>query len=430
MKTLKFFATIFATCLLTGCSMPDIGSEIGKVLTEISNLGKTLERIVDGFNNELDKSTEEFSHRIDDAIYDITTESKDWREALEALQKDIPEQIQSTIKVELDNLIKSSIAATGAEFRCNTDFIKGNIKFSLENLKKRILKEKATPVPPYFCQVVPESLDYDLVIENRTKTLKIFSFNFHDINDFKVFLRDKNNKKQEVSEFLSKSTAYCLVLNMSENGVNINQDSQSITLEDDDGKVLYEVAITQTRQQVCATKVIKFIPESHHFIPKHSKGDRDFSKRGPKVTTLVTLGISNKKTIEMSILMVAEEVINCNKLPKGEQQKCNRNKTLAYDSMKKTIFIAEDGWEIVKIKNIVNRKGGWFLGGGYSSAHTYTDTDFAPDNFIVGSGEPVRKFTYIGDSKGNDSGINTSVTVNFRQLHIELKQVGDCINAS
>ena len=61
---------------------------------------------------------------LDDAIFKLDNANADWQKILEDTRDQLTDSAQSTIRNEVSNTLTRAVAATGVEFRCDTDFIR------------------------------------------------------------------------------------------------------------------------------------------------------------------------------------------------------------------------------------------------------------------------------------------------------------------
>ena len=64
-----------------------------------------------------------------------------------------------------------------------------------------------------------------------------------------------------------------------------------------------------------------------------------------------------------------------------------------------------------------------------TTTHRYRDSDHNIDTFNMGSGGPVQRFDFVGDTGGDEAGTETKVDVTFNRLTAELVETGDCISS-
>ena len=142
---------------------------------------------------------------------------------------------------------------------------------------------------------------------------------------------------------------------------------------------------------VTIKKNVVFRPSTLTFIPPHIKGDRDFHGNGPKVDCTVRL-IKSKYEITARIYMHARDT--------------KSDWTAARGSKVYLIYKAPAGWKILRHLSPT------------MDSIKYTDSNHAKDEFNRGNYGLVNKFTFIGDTYGNESGTKTRVTVIFNNVKI------------
>jgi hypothetical protein len=139
------------------------------------------------------------------------------------------------------------------------------------------------------------------------------------------------------------------------------------------------------------------IPEGKDFtfIPQHTRGDRDFDGNGPNVNASAMLRVdSSGKTLVLTLTMKAEET--------------KSNYTTAEGTQDYEIYRTEPGFKISKIFTDTD------------SSHFYTDTNHNPDIFDLGQSDLVKTFTFVGDTKGNEAGDETRMTVLLNKMLLEV----------
>jgi len=121
------------------------------------------------------------------------------------------------------------------------------------------------------------------------------------------------------------------------------------------------------------------------YIPPHTGGDRDFHGNGPRVTVRANLYLKRVNNIDqlwLSVYMQARETKSDWTEARGTRQ---------YWLLQTSSFC--------------------LVGSDNYSSFSYTDTDHSDDSFFFGNGELVRKLIITGDTKGNEAGSRTGVTV-------------------
>ena len=332
---------------------------------------------------------------IDNAIADLSFESANWRDIMQKAIADLPSDIQSTIRTEMSDLLNRAVAATGAEIRCNTDFLRNRLAQGLQNIKANLLNQEPPQLEPQLCNIIPLAVDMGLSPDRRNK-IEFYGYDFDKANI--VALLENDNGTVDVSNSLDRPTHYHMTLNLGGTGVNLNPRSQRLILRWND-RVISTIGIIQASPDICATRTVNVLPNPVSYTPPHTRGDRDFDGNGPDVTSRVRL-INKRNSVDAEIFLEAKET-------KSDWTTASGTRTV-------TLFTPDSGWEI---ENIV---------GPTESSYAYRDNDHSLDRF-PGTG-PVRTYTFMGDGPGDDAGVHTRVEVTFNRIRLELKEIGDCIS--
>lgn len=343
---------------------------------------------------------------LDDALAALNNASADWQRILEQLKEDLPKEVQSTIRVEVANLISRSIAQGGVEFRCNVDFIRVRVRQALERIKIKFVGGNPSPVEPGICQVVPIAVERVLV-PDRIKQVEFYGYDFDQASDLKVTLEGTNGR-QDVTSKLNRPTHYAMTLSFGATGVQLDANSLRFTLEWG-GRNISTIAIIQPTTPVCRTRTERIQPNPVTYMPPHvAGGDKEFNGHGPTIISRTSLLVGSG-SIRTQVYMLAYE-------SNGNNQYM-QDYTKAEGSQIFPMYTAPSGWRILRVSP------------NSSIGHTYRDTNHTTDSFNMGDGI-VRRLDYVGDIDGLDSGTNTKVDVTFNRLTIDLVETGDCVPAS
>lgn len=177
-----------------------------------------------------------------DAIEQLGSESSNWRQVLEETRDKLTGEAQSTIRNEVNVVLSRAIAASGAEVMCVADFIRDRAKQDLMRILDRLQGRVATPALPVVCQVVPQSVDAELV-PNRLRLLEYYGYDF-DRSPITAYL-ETTTGRVNVSRYLDFPTHYHMTLNLGAQGVAIGPTSRRFVFVWD-GKDQASVAITQS----------------------------------------------------------------------------------------------------------------------------------------------------------------------------------------
>ncbi|HEY9675367.1 MAG TPA: DUF3421 domain-containing protein [Waterburya sp.] len=181
---------------------------------------------------------------LDKGIDTLGKESKNWQQVLETTRSEITkdlensrvkitEDVRSTIRNELTDLINHGVATTGTEFRCDADFVGQRMRHALIIQRNELAKQvgislrEAEPRQPKVCLVEPETIDVSR-IHNGLNKLEISGYDF-DILDVKVLLKNDNGEV-DVSKSLAKLSSYQVILNLGSGGVQLSPNSRMLTV--------------------------------------------------------------------------------------------------------------------------------------------------------------------------------------------------------
>lgn len=347
----------------------------------------------------LTAAVEDAVSALDRGIDALERNSASWQSVLQDLESELVSDLQSTIRNEVSDLLNRSVAAAGAEFRCNTDFIGTRVRQALIRIRARLLKQTVPPAEPALCQVVPPAIDMALDPSRRNK-LEFFGYDFDTI-PITVTLHNQSGTV-DVSNYLDRLTHYHMTLNLGANGVPLTSTSNRITLEWQ-GKQISSIAIIQPTTPVCRERTEVYARDTYlSFTPPHTRGDREYKGHGPRVWATAQWA-HDEARVSVRLWMKAEET--------------ESDWTTAEGDRVETYYTAPPGWRIESV-----------LGSLDSSAY-YIDTDHSEDRIGGGPSGPVREFVFRGDRAGDEAGTYTGVDVYFNPLTVELVEVANCVSA-
>lgn len=339
---------------------------------------------------------------LDDAIATISQESSSWQATLQNLETKLVGDAQSTVKTEVQQLANRTIAATGVELRCNADFLGTRVIQGLQRIKAELLQRSIPERIPVFCQVIPSEIRMTLAADRRDK-IDITGYDFDNQPNLRLYLH-ANGRKTDVTSYINRLTHYQMILNLGNNGLVLDNQSNKITLEYNNQE-LSSIPVIQPQLPNCIREDYTFSPATITFVPPHTSGDTDFFGHGPRVDCNVSVFIDGN-TVKASVYMKAQETGGF-----------GADNSKAEGSAIFTIFTAPSNR---KIERIVSDS---------SSSQSYTDGNLDDDYFNQGSGELVKRFVFTGDTSwGGEAGTKTKVILDFNRLTIHWKEVGNCQN--
>jgi hypothetical protein len=337
---------------------------------------------------------------IDDAVDALNNAQADWQQVLTDLQQKLTDDAQATIRNEVAVLASRSISQAGVELRCDADFMRARIIRALQGIRAELLGGSVPASEPALCQVVPIAVDRAAVPQNVTQ-LEFYGYDFDHADGLTVSLERSAGGPVDVTAHLARPTHYAMTLRFGAGGVQLDDKSSRFRL-DWSGRAISTVDVIQPQTPVCESRTVHVTPGSVTFEPgKKGNGDDDFYGHGPRVRATVNLRVE-PKAIGADVYMRAIET--------------ESDWTLAEGSKVFELYHPDPGWRIDA------------LDGSTSATHSYTDNDQANDSYDMGSGGPVKRFVYVGDTDEDEAGRGTQVTVTFNQLTLVLVQDTDCVS--
>ena len=138
-------------------------------------------------------------------------------------------------------------------------------------------------------------------------------------------------------------------------------------------------------------------------MPPKTRGDREFDGNGPNVwcTTSMTRITSNTQ-LRISIYMKAEET--------------KSDWTTAEGKFNSPVYTAPSGKDVKQILTVPTIDNFF-----------YTDDDLGADTFFRGSTGLVNQYVFVGDTGGDDAGVDTKVDVTFNLVQFLIGPVGSML---
>lgn len=325
----------------------------------------------------------EIEDALNDAIYALSVNSAEWQNVMNQLigQLDgMDDAIADIIRNEVQNLLDRGVAVIGTEFRCNYDFIGNRQRDALIRLKNQFFgtNDPVGPLVPYVCETVPSIVDR----MNLPDIVEYFGYDF-DLLCRKLYLEKLDGTRIDITYSLDMLTHYHMTVNLS----LIDFTSQDVRFVlTCDSEVISSIGIKQD-----STAEEKVYPGVITYLPPHTRGDREYAGHGPYVQCEVSLETLNNDTqLQVRIWMKAVET--------------KSDYTTAEGTYYQTIYTAGSGKEIKQILSSTQ------------DSISYLDDDTSPDEFSRGTAGLVNKYIFVGDTSGDDAGIDTRVTVSFNEV--------------
>lgn len=162
------------------------------------------------------KSAGEKAARIisEEVIPDLTNEFAQWRGLADEALEELPEEFRH----QFDLAFSRAIDAAGAEFRCDTDFVRQRLVEDLLSLRASALGQAPPAKTIRICNIWPEAvieLDQDLQPQDKTY-LRFGGYNFDDPN-VRVLLEYKDGDTDDLTSCcLDNPTHYLLTIDLDE----------------------------------------------------------------------------------------------------------------------------------------------------------------------------------------------------------------------
>jgi hypothetical protein len=319
-------------------------------------------------------------------------------------EKNYPEVIKDIINNDVDQLLKTTISTGGVEFRCNTDFLRNRIRAGLGNTVNRLRNlirskknQKLLPlsyIPPTFCNCVPVLVDLNAP---RSKSIKIFGYSFDNADSIHVFILKKDGQRREISDRLTKSSDYILVLGTDTISKVANSDKVEVYFKN---KNIYSFLVVSKSPKICSERDFSFppTPNTYEITAQGCGGDDEFAGA-------VFIECSGTLTLSAD-----QKSVICNLHFKADEKDGD---THACFDKSFNVFTAEEGF---KIKNILTAT---------SFEYKYINNREEADSFN-GSGF-VDHASLRGDHHGGDVGTWTGASLWFNNIRVTLIEDGDCV---
>lgn len=368
-----------------------------------------------GISSQLAQTNVELHNAVDSfdrAIDALVRQSSDWQVVLQSLQENLVNETQSTIRVELNNLMRTGLLATGGEFRCDADFLRIRMERELIRIRNdfvRILNARGQnisllpeiPIEPHICSTVPAAVDFS-VDENRRAILDVYGFDLRSLA-ITAEVVSINGVRRNVTGFLGIISDQQMVLDLTRSGASLDSNSRQIVFSWNGESQSVVPILNPAKRIICTTHTVLVTPGSQTFRPPRIEGDAEFDGHGPCVTFWLKLKLDVEgKKLSAEYGMDAWEC----------HGNWNRQKdyTEAAGSGSVNLYEARQNERIV----------GYDLESSYETK--YRDNEDHTDDLIYGAGsQPVEQLRFVGDTEGDEVDTKTQVEIRFRDIHVEVE---------
>jgi hypothetical protein len=233
-------------------------------------------------NSCITDSIEEAVKALDRLEIDIKNSSGDIKAELENWQKDLPNEVRSLIDDDIQKLSANMIGSIGAETRCNVDFLRNRFIQSVENIKRKLLKEPPIYLKPCFCTIDLPSINPNAEPKSL-ENLKIYGYDFDSPDPSKklmqvVLIGDGNLSKIIDEKFVGRTTNYEMTINITDILPEIasNKYHKIKFFWNGDSKSMAEILIMKWQPQ---NLIKQFLPRNFAWYPPHTGGDCDLDTK-------------------------------------------------------------------------------------------------------------------------------------------------------
>lgn len=379
--------------LQAGCvSMGGLASAIRETNVELRNAVDTFDRSIDA----------------------LARQSSDWQVVLQDLEEALVDDVQSSLRVEVTNLLHTGILAAGGEFRCDAEFLRIRTERELRRIRNSLAQAVNSvgltppipllaeiPVEPFICSATPAAVDLSLDSKRRTM-LDIYGF---DLRSLPITAEVVNlSGRRNVTRALGIVSDLRMVLDLTDTGAALDENSRRIVLSwnQEPQSVIPILSPTPGPSCITRTELVTGSPQS--FIPPHTVGDREYAGHGPciRFSLYVRLDAEGKK-LTANYSMNAYECSDDFNRPRSDY-------TTAYGTGMVELFRVTGPGERILGHNLAS-----------SMSSPYIDDDTRDDIFTFAGTNPVEKLIFVGDTSGDEAGTETGVTIYFREMEVQVE---------
>jgi hypothetical protein len=375
------------------------GCDFGGITAQLAQTNVELHNVVDTFDRAIDA---------------LARQSSDWQVVLQSLEEQIVDDVQSTTRVELQNLMRTGLLGAGGEFRCDADFLRLRMRRELLRIRNDLVRDLNAlgleipllfePAPePHICSAVPAAVNLGLDEERRVM-LDIYGFDLRSM-PITVEVVTVNGNRRNVTGSLGVMSDQQMVLDLTQSGAALTDESHRIVFSWNRRPQSVIRILNPAAQITCVTRTRPVEGDPETFIPPHTRGDRDFKGHGPCVRFWLNLRMDVERTrIWADYRMRAWECSDDYNKPKKDH-------TTADGSSSVTLFSVANPNQRILGHNLET-----------SFFHEYIDNDHQSDQYTFAGLKPIEKLIYVGDTKGSEAGSRTQVEMFFRRMQVVVEE--------
>ena len=422
--------------------------------------------------SRIDMRMAEAIHSMDKAIASLNVQSANWQTVITDLQEEITDEMQSTIRVEIDNLTRDAVLTAGTEVRCNSEFMRRKLRRELIDMRNSLaqsLNNKLVNfggsayqfdlisqdlVEPFICDIVPSAVDLSVDLERRQK-IDIYGFDLRSIPiyvSYRSYGMIRASTSLGVEEYNTEMAVRAARPRRQVNVAELPRITENIQMTN------FTILEPWKLFNQDVSGSISVLSDFHAVIDLTNAG----ADLPPNASEII-LSWNNKLQSEIPILTHIQ-TLDCSITPQdlasnlvenyipphvhgdkdfGGNGPCMRlDISLSVDAAKRNLnaTIKLDAYECRgnwTPKNDVTRAKGMktitlFTADegetitGFNAAtyfrDTYRDTNHNPFISYYAGTSPVEKVEWIGDTGGKEAGTKTGVTITFKQLKVNVQR--------
>lgn len=192
-------------------------------------------------DSAIDGAVNKIVAAMNEAVTSMDQNSAEYQNILNNLLvslENIDQDVSIMLRRDIRNMLDRIPAAVGAEYRCNQEFVGGNMGQQLRCIQRDFMtmfgyngaipKPECAPSAPAICAVVPSAIQISL----DPQVIDIYGFNFDQ--GIGATLADTAGTETDISQFLAMPSHYHMTLNLGMNGVSNLSSIERLLFTHDD----------------------------------------------------------------------------------------------------------------------------------------------------------------------------------------------------
>lgn len=321
---------------------------------------------------------------IDETIFSIQNGLMSSKDALNALGRNMDEAVQDILVYNVPYILDRLTGEGAAVGFCAVDFGANRAVHYLRVMKAELLTgELPEPAPPTICQSSINVIDLNAP-NNLRSLISVYGYDFLKKDSFQVFLAQNEGASFELTNSIQFQTEYEFTINLSPYEDPFLEEWNYLSLRYN-GAELFAVSIIKPEQIPPQTRTEYIAMSKFGFTPAHTAGDAEFDGYGPRIVVHARLRHTRKQAY-LQLYMNAEQTTSDWTTAEGW-------------SPEHYFYTAPEGWHIEDIEGVKD----------FQDLVRYIDNDQEVDIHFTTLGEA----SVMGDGRGEDAGVHTSVSINF-----------------